>query len=146
MISQGQTVGTITFSANTSTTIQSTGGFALTLDNNGSVSTIDVAGSHTISAPVVLNNDASISGNGTLNLSGGITGSHNLEVDLDLTATSIQVDTLTIDAGATVTIQAIPGGPLALNDSLKSVPEPSSFILLGIGVISLAASWRRRAT
>ena len=95
MISQGQTVGTITFSANTSTTIQSSGGFALTLDNNGSVSTIDVAGTHTISAPVVLNNDATISGTGTLNLSGGITGSHDLEVDNNLTATSIQVDTLT---------------------------------------------------
>ena len=145
MISQGQTVGTITFSANTSTTIQSSGGFALTLDNSGSVSTIDVEGNHTISAPVVLNNDATISGTGTLTLSGGITGSYDLEVDSNLTATSIQVDTLTIGSGATVTIQAILGGPLALRDSLKSVPEPSTFVLLGMGTLSLLAyTWRRR--
>jgi hypothetical protein len=145
LISQGQTVGTITFSAYASTTIQSSGGFALTLDNNGSVSTIDVAGSHTISAPVVLNNDAIISGTGTLNLSGGITGSHDLEVDINLTATSILVDTLTIGSGATVTIQAIPGGPLAMDDNLSSVPEPSTLVLLGIGAIGLLAyGWRKR--
>jgi hypothetical protein len=141
MISQGQTVGNISFIANTSTTIQSSGGFSLTLDNNG-LSTIDVDGTHTIAAPVVLNNDATISGPGTLNLSGGITGSHDLEVDSDLTATSIQVDTLTIGAGATVTIQPIPGGPLA--GTITAVPEPSTLILLGIGVISLLASWRWR--
>ena len=145
LISQGQTVGNITFFANTSTTIQSSGGFALTLDNSGNVSTIDVAGSHTISAPVVLNNDATISGTGTLNLSGGINGSRDLEVDIDLTATNIQVDTLTIGSGATVTIQAIPGGPMALSDNLKSVPEPCTFILLGIGALGLLSyTWRRR--
>jgi probable HAF family extracellular repeat protein len=140
-----KTVAGITFYSATSTTIQSNGGFALTLDNNGSVSTIDVAGTHTISALVVLNNDATIIGTGTLNLSGGITGSHILEVDINLTATSIQVDTLTIGSGATVTIQAIPGGPLALSDNLSSVPEPSTVILLGIVAISLLAyAWRLR--
>jgi len=144
MVSTGRTVGCIAFVDTTSTTIRSTYGFALTLDNNGSVSTIDVAGIHTISALVVLNNDTTISGTGTLTLSGGISGSHNLEVDINLTASSIQVDTLTISSGATVTIQAIPGGPLALSDNLKPVPEPSTFVLLGIGVIGLIGyTWRR---
>jgi hypothetical protein len=144
MISQGQTVGTMSFSAKTSTTIQSTGGFALTLDNGGSLSTIDVAGTHTISAPVVLNNDAIISGTGTLSLSGGITGSYDLAVETNLTATSIQVDTLTLGAGATVTIQAIPGGPLG--NTITAIPEPSTFVLLGMGVISLLVyAWRLRS-
>ena len=120
MISQGQTVGNITFSATTSTTIQSSGGFALTLDNNGSVSSIDVEGTHTISTPVVLDNDATISGTGTLNLTGGISGAYTLNVQSTLTATSIQVDTLTIGgAGAT------------------AVPEPSAIVLLSIGFLSL---------
>jgi autotransporter-associated beta strand protein len=142
MISQGQTVGNITFSANTSTTIQSTGGFALTLDNNGSVSTIDVDGSHTISAQVVLNNDAIISGTGTLNLSGGITGPHDLEVANNLTATSIQVDTLTIDTGATVTIAAIPSGPLG--NPISPAPEPSALVLLSIAFILAISTWAKK--
>jgi hypothetical protein len=143
MISQGQTVGAISFAATTSTTIQSSGGFALTLDNSSGVSTIDVAGTHTISTLVVLNNNAIIIGTGTLNLSGGITGSHDLEVDINLTATSIQVDTLTIGNGATVTIQTIPGGPLS--DVITPVPEPSTVVLLGISAVSLFAyAWRRR--
>ena len=142
MNSQGQTVGKITFFANTSTTIQSTAGFALTLDNNGSVSTINVAGNHTISARVILNNDATISGTGMLNLSGGITGSHVLEVDNNLIATSIQVDTLTIGSGATVTIQAIPGGPLS--GTITAVPEPSTLALLAAAFLLLAYSWARK--
>ena len=39
-----KTVGCISFSADTSTTIQSSGGYSLTLDNNVSTSIIDVAG------------------------------------------------------------------------------------------------------
>jgi hypothetical protein len=144
MISKGQTVGRMTFSATTGTTIQSSGGFALTLDNGGSVSTIEVTGTHTISAPVILANDATIIGPGTLSLSGGITGPHNLEVDMNLTATSIQVDALTVGAGSTVTIQAIPGGPLALSDSLRPVPEPSAIAMLILGGASLLSyTWRR---
>jgi hypothetical protein len=82
-------------------------------------------------------------GSGTLNLSGGVSGPHVLEVDLNLTATSIQVDTLTIGSGATVTIQAIPGGPLG--NTIAPVPEPSALVLLGIGFISLLRyAWRKR--
>ncbi len=50
LTSAGLTVGNITFTAGTSTTIQSTGGYSLILDNLGSPSTITVAGTHTISA------------------------------------------------------------------------------------------------
>ena len=127
MVSVGRTVGSIKFANNTNTTIQSTEGFSLALDNNGNVSTIDVAGNHTISAPLVLNNDALISGNGILNLSGGISGNHTLTVLSNLTASSIQVDTLAI--GTT---------------GVMAVPEPSSLILVCLGAISLLFYTRRK--
>ena len=91
------------------------------------VSSSDVAGTHTISAPVILINDATISGGGTLNLTGGISGNHTLTVLGNLTATSIQVDTLTIGgAGAT------------------AVPEPTLLVLFGIGAVGFSVfRWRR---
>ncbi len=148
MISSGQTVGAIYYSPDTSTTIQSSGGYSLTLDNSGSASTIDVAGSHTIAVPVLLNNDVNITGTGTLTLSGGISGAYAINVQgVNLTATSISVNTLAIGSGTTVTIQPSPGGPLASNDNLQSVPEPSVLALLGIDFIGLLAyPWRRRAS
>ena len=144
MISVGRIVGSITFAATTGTTIQSTGGYNLTLDNNGSASTIDVVGSHTINVPVSLMNDASISGSGTLHLSGGLSGPHALNVlSGDLTANSIFVDSLTVASGTTVTIQPIPGGPLA--NTITAVPEPSTLVLFCVGAISLLTfAWRRR--
>ncbi|MGA2798328.1 MAG: glycosyl hydrolase family 28 protein, partial [Thermoguttaceae bacterium] len=77
MISASKTVGCIYYSPDTSTTIQSSGGFSLTLNNSGSASVINVQGSQTISAPVLLslNTDLNITGTGTLTLSGGISGS-----------------------------------------------------------------------
>jgi hypothetical protein len=125
MVSQGRTVGGIDFAATTGTTIKSSGNYNLILDNNGALSTINVAGSHTITAPVVLNNDATISGSGTLSLTGGISGDHALNVAGKLIASCIQVDTLTI------------GGA-----SASAVPEPSALTLIFLGVCG-AIAWQR---
>ena len=143
MGSSGKTVGGLIFVSATSTTIQSSGGHDLTLDNNGEISTIDVSGNHFITTPVILNNDAQVVGIGILTLSGGISGTHNLDVQGNLVASSIEVDSLTIESGATVTIQAIPGGPMG--NTITAVPEPSALVLMGIGSIGLLAyAWRRR--
>ena len=144
--SGGLTVGDITFTAGTSTTIQSVGGYSLTLDNLGSSSLIAVAGSHTISAPVLLNNDVNISGTGTLNLSGGISGPHGMAVlsGGNVTAQSILLDTVTLGIGARITIQPIPGGPLG--GDLVPVPEPSTLVTLAIGALfAIGYGWRRRS-
>ena len=150
MITAPETVGCIYYSPDTSTTIQSSGGFSLTLNNSGSASVIDVQGSQTISAPVLLslNTDLNITGTGTLTLSGGISGSQAINVQGgNLTAKSINVSTLTIGSGMTVTIQPISGGPQALNDNLQPVPEPSTLAFLGINFVGLLAYyWRRRAS
>jgi fibronectin-binding autotransporter adhesin len=81
-----------------------------------------VNGAHTVGA---------IGGNGTTKVDSG-----------SLTAASISQNTLTIGSGATVSIQALPGGPQG--SAIIAVPEPSVLILLGIGAISLAScAWRR---
>jgi hypothetical protein len=127
MISHGATVGSLEFAAATSTTIKSTGNFSLTLDNDGSTSTIVVAGSHTIAAPVILDNDAVLSGPGTLNLTRGISGNHTLTVEGNLTASSIQVDTLIIGSHA------------------GSVPEPGSITLFLLAIPAILIGRRRVA-
>ncbi|MGD0517355.1 MAG: BNR-4 repeat-containing protein [Thermoguttaceae bacterium] len=143
MVSAGRTVGNITFTASTSTTIQSTGGYSLTLDNSGSDSTIALAGTHTIAVPVLMDNDVNVSGTGTLNLSGGISGNYALDVlSGNVTAKSVAVSTLTIGSGVTFTIQAIAGGPLSGN--LTPVPEPSALVLLAVGALFAAGYARLR--
>jgi hypothetical protein len=145
MVTSPETVGSIYYSPDTSTTIQSSGGFSLTLDNGNNASVIDVRGSQTISAPVLLSSDVNITDTGTLSLSGGVSGSHAMNIlGGNVSAASINVNTLTIGSGVTVTIQPIPGGPLALNDNLQSVPEPSILALLGINFVGLLAYSRRR--
>jgi fibronectin-binding autotransporter adhesin len=145
MGSSGKTVGGLVLASTTSTTIQSTGGYDLTLDNSGHVSTIDVAGTHFITTPVLLNNDLQIEGSGTLTVSGDISGSHNLDLLSNLVAKSIHVDTLTLEKGATLTLQAIPGGPTG--NGITAVPEPSALVLLAIGSLGLfaCASRQRRS-
>jgi fibronectin-binding autotransporter adhesin len=69
-----------------------------------------------------------IAGNGDLIVGNGSTAAL-------LTAGSIAVDTLTIAAGSTITICAIPGGPLS--GFLQSVPEPSSILLLSLASVTL---------
>jgi autotransporter-associated beta strand protein len=69
---------------------------------------------------------------GTLDIVGPLTRSPTIDVDgagSELLAQSIVADTLTIGAGATVVIKAIPGGVTAETD-LKAVPEPGEMVLL----------------
>ena len=106
MVSSGQKVGSLVFLGMTNTTIRSSGGFALTLDNAGQVSTIDVTGNNTIAAPVVLNNDARISGSGTLTLSAGISGAHDLNILGNVVASGVQVSSVAIASGAKLTMVA----------------------------------------
>jgi hypothetical protein len=70
-----------------------------------------------------------------------ITGVSNTTVSgpagTELIATSIVQNTLTIGAGCTVMIRAIPGGPSASSASLTPVPEPATWILLALAAVGL---------
>jgi peptidyl-prolyl cis-trans isomerase A (cyclophilin A) len=140
----GRTVGNIYYSAATPTTIRSTGGYGLTLDNGSNASTVSVSGNQTISAPLILNSNAIFSGDGTLTLSGGVSGAHGMAVlGGNIIAKSINGSTLTLESGSTLTIQSLPGG--LLGRAIVPVAEPSTVVLLGIGICGLLAyGWRRR--
>jgi autotransporter-associated beta strand protein len=81
---------------------------------------------------------------------GDITGSGATQVDsgASLTVTSICQDTLIMGRGATIAIQAIPGGLQTSHDNLKPVPEPSTIDLLTSGMLLLGwltmRCWRQR--
>jgi hypothetical protein len=117
------TLGTLVLNSPLSYTIA--GASNLILQSSGTASINVLTGSHEISVPVVINSDTVINAAGTLNLSGGITGNHALTVLGTLTATSIQVDTLTIG-----TTEAM------------AVPEPSTFVL--ILTFGILVGWTRK--
>jgi fibronectin-binding autotransporter adhesin len=77
--SAGRTVGNLYFTPFVSTTIQGAGR-TLTIDNNSKTSTMNVLGSHTISAAMALNNNTVFSVNGNLTVSGNISGSGSLGI------------------------------------------------------------------
>lgn len=108
--------------------------------------------------------DTNISG-GLLQLEGGLHSGHTLGAfdslhaisgagslsvgvwlgsDVMLTADSISVNTLTIGAGSTVIIRALPGGPTAGDGGIVGVPEPSVAVLLIAAAVGLLLGCRRR--
>jgi autotransporter-associated beta strand protein len=83
---------------------------------------------------------------GALEIGGALSGSGNTLVDVNasLTADSIVQDTLTIGAGGSVTIREVPFSGGAGGAGASPVPEPGTWALLGIGLLSLLAFRRRR--
>ncbi|MGD0518554.1 MAG: autotransporter-associated beta strand repeat-containing protein [Thermoguttaceae bacterium] len=65
------------------------------------------------------------------------TGVTNLAAGGNLTASSVVQGTLTIGAGATLTIAFLPGGPQSVNSSTTPVPEPSTITLLIAAVLGI---------
>jgi hypothetical protein len=79
---------------------------------------------------------ANISGTGTLGVGDSVTSSI-------VTADSIQIGSLSIGAGSTITINALSGGPQSGGDSLASVPKPSTVVLLIAAALGVFLYLRR---
>ncbi len=166
-----KTVGTIYFSGTTSTTIASTAGYALTMNNSGSNSLISVSGTHSISAAVILASDLSVAGTGTLNLTGGISGAKALKIGTatgsdvsttaailgvssltvgsasDLTASSISATSVSVVGSGVITVGTLVADSLVLGGTgaseVAAVPEPSAYAALILGCMALWG-YRRR--
>jgi autotransporter-associated beta strand protein len=89
---------------------------------------------------------------GTLQINTGIstalaniTGAGALVIDntTTLSANSVAVGTVTIGAGSTLVINALPGGPEAFTE-LKAVPEPGNMALLATAALAQIAFLSRR--
>jgi len=111
--SANRTVGNIYYTIPNSTTIQSASGKSLTLDNNGSTSLVNVLGDHSINTAMILNNNALFSVNGTLTISGNISGTGSLAKNdvgrLTLTGTNTYTGKTIIDSG-----ELVAGNPTSL--------------------------------
>jgi hypothetical protein len=91
--------------------------------------------------------------NGALNITSGSktvaalsgTGNTTLSASTQLTATSVVQNTLTIGAGATLTIDPPSAGSAAgMGSSLTAVPEPATWAMLMLAAMGLGIYWRRR--
>ena len=170
------TVASITFSNTVggSYMLIGSGSNTLTLDNSGSGASIGVAsGSHVISAPVVLADNLTVSGSGTLafdaassitdngggfgltmNGAGGtliLSGSDSYSGGTNVLAgTLIATSPTALPDGTDLTVG---GGAATAFGSLQSpaaapaaaVPEPSTLALLAMGMVATIAVARRRA-
>ncbi|MGA2799690.1 MAG: autotransporter-associated beta strand repeat-containing protein [Thermoguttaceae bacterium] len=58
-----------------------------------------------------------------------------------LIVSAIYCDTLTMGAGSTLVIRAIPGGFNGDYDNLRSVPEPNTMVSLTVAVFGLISTW-----
>ncbi len=136
LVSSSQTAGIVNFVANTSTTLSASPGFSLYLDDTGGSSAsaaINVSGSHTISAPMVLNSPAAftVTGNSDLlNVSGvmadGVNGPQGLSLagsgTLKLSAAntmsgsvSVASGTLLLSNNAALQDAVLAGGGVSFN-------------------------------
>ncbi|MGW8256436.1 MAG: peptidylprolyl isomerase [Thermoguttaceae bacterium] len=123
--SAARTLGSMEFTAGTSTTISSASAHDLTFDNSGMQSIISVEGTHLIDVSVVPNNDLVFEGSGSLTFAKGISSDYNVSVEGGAIATkSIVANTLTIGAGAKVRLGSSQG--LLSSGSLTPIPEPAS--------------------
>ena len=76
---------------------------------------------------------------------GDITGTGTLAIDdkTTLSVDSVDVNTLTLGAGSTLVINALPGGPSGYA-GIRAVPEPGGVALLAAAALAQTCILRRR--
>jgi autotransporter-associated beta strand protein len=116
-----------------------------TIVNNGTLELSSLGQINTASAISTTATTATFQVDGGTHTVGNISGTGTTSVlSGSLTATSVDQGTVTIGAGATLTIAAIPGGPGSGGSSLAPVPEPATWAMLMMAAMGLGIYWRRR--
>lgn len=142
--------GTLTYNATSGTTAVD-GTATLTIGTAGKVNVAGTIDPFTTGAlhTSIVNDSLGSGGAAGLNILAGSpsigtlsgTGDTSVAAGATLTAVSIQQDTLTIGAGATVTIRETTGA----SGNASQVPEPSTLVLLIAGIAGLLAyTWRQK--
>jgi len=127
------TVGKMEFTTSNNYGISGTNGITMQTPTGSALIDLQVSGTtHAITAPLTIASSTTIAGPsvGTASLTAG---------DISTSAGK----TLTIGAGGSVTIRAVPvasGGA----GGAQAVPEPGTWALIGVGLLSLLALRRRR--
>jgi fibronectin-binding autotransporter adhesin len=136
--------GSTTVSSNSTLTLlgSALGTSGVSVDATGALE-LSRAGGSVLAAGTAVDNNGTLSvttagqAMGALSSTGG-TGSTSVAASASLTADSIVQGTLSIGAGATVTIRETTGG------SVSSVPEPGTWILIGTALLGWLAFRRRQ--
>ena len=130
--------GTLTLTAtNTYTGDTIISGGTLELTSTGQIATASAISTSASTATFQVD-----SGTHTLGSISGV-GTTNLLAGGNLTASSVVQGVLTIGAGATLTIAAIPGGPTAGMSMTEPVPEPSAITLLIAAAVGMFFYWKK---
>jgi autotransporter-associated beta strand protein len=138
LLSADRTVGHITFHSGVQSTIKSSGGKTLKLDNGAGFATVSVAGSHSITAPISLLSDMAVTtmaANDSLTISGAISGSQGVTKDgpgkLTLSGASTYSGGTTVSGGSLIVsaVNILPtGGSVTIGPGgtlvLQATPEP----------------------
>jgi fibronectin-binding autotransporter adhesin len=110
-------------------------------DNQGSFS-VEGGRSFTTAGNLANSGTLLVDGGGTFSVTGDLTGTGNTTVaaSSQMYADSIVQDTITLGAGATLTIRAISGGPTAGAGGISPVPEPGVWLLVLTALLAWATN------
>ena len=111
-------------------------------NNQGNFSVLD-GRNFTTASDLANSGTLTVGAGSAFTVNGDLSGAGDIVVNGALTADAVMQNTITFGPGATLTINAIPGGPVC-NGSIRPVPEPGTLVTLMIAA-AMAACLKKSA-